>query len=111
MGAIAFLAERRQAAGPIRPPAPPMDVGAYAHAILEAANSLMRNGFEVVAFQADIVTRLPVLWIKDCPYTRHLISVGQANYDRTCSTDAGPYRVGCFLLHGVTVQWLERVPG
>jgi hypothetical protein len=93
------------------PSIPPMAVHAYLHAILEAANSLLRNDFEVVAFQADIVTRLPVLWIKDCPHTRALIRVGQASYDRTGSDATGAYRIGVFERLGVTVQWLERVPG
>lgn len=89
---------------------PPMAVHAYLHAILDAANSLLRNDFEVVAFQADIVSRLPILWIKDCPHTRDLIRVGQASYDRSGSDDSGTYRIGVFERCGVTVQWLERVP-
>lgn len=93
------------------PSIPPMAVHAYLHAILEAANSLMRNDLEVVAFQADIVTRLPILWIKDTPQVRNLVRCGYASYDRSGSDATGPYRIGVFERLGVTVQWLERVPG
>lgn len=93
------------------PPAiPPMNVHAYVHTILEAANSLLRNDYEIVAFQADIITRTPIIWLKDCPHVRDLIRVGVASYDRTGADDTGPYRIGVFARAGVTVQWLERVP-
>ena len=93
------------------PDLPPMNVGAYMHMILEAATALMRMGHQITAFQADVVSGYPLLWCKDSPALRNMIRCGQADYDRSGSTEAGPYRVGCFLLHGVTVQWLERVPG
>lgn len=91
------------------PSIPPMAVHAYLHAILQAANSLLRSGMEVVAFQADIVTRQPVLWIKDTPKVRNLARCGFASYDRTGSDATGSYRIGVFECLGVTVQWLERV--
>lgn len=90
---------------------PPMAVHAYVHTILEAANSLLRNGFEIMAFQADIVTPKPVLWLKDCLHLRKLASLGQAGYDRAGTDENGPYRIGSFDRCGVTCQWLERVPG
>lgn len=93
------------------PPIPPMNVHAYVHTILEAANSLLRNNFEIIAFQADIVTKTPILWLKDGPHVRDMIRVGLASYDRSGSDGTGPYRIGCFERCGVTVQWLERVAG
>ncbi|OHC68605.1 MAG: hypothetical protein A3H93_09080 [Rhodocyclales bacterium RIFCSPLOWO2_02_FULL_63_24] len=92
------------------PVVPPMNVHAYVHTILEAANSLLRNDYEVIAFQADIVSKTPILWLKDCPHVRELVRVGIASYDRTGADDTGAYRVGVFSRCGVTVQWLERVP-
>lgn len=94
-----------------QPPAiPPMNVGAYVHSIMEAATSLMRNDYEILAFQADVVTNTTILWLKDSPRVRELARVGIASYDR-CGADAtGAYRIGVFSRCGVTVQWLERVP-
>lgn len=92
------------------PPVLPMHVGAYVHSILEAATALMRMGHEVMAFQADVVSAYPVLWLKDSPALRNMTRCGQASYDRTGTGDSGPYRIGVFLLHGVTVQWLEWTP-
>lgn len=98
---------------PMRPaPAPvlPMNVGAYVHSVMEAATALLRMGHEVMAFQADVTAAYPVLWCKDSPALRNMARCGQASYDRTGTGDSGPYRIGVFLLHGVTVQWLEWIP-
>jgi hypothetical protein len=92
------------------PALPPMNVPAYVHSILEAANSLLRNNFEVVAFEAAWVGLPPVIWIKDTPHTRDLARVGVASYDRSGNDENGPYRIGCFERDGVKVQWFERVP-
>jgi hypothetical protein len=93
------------------PPAMPrMNVDAYVAAILKAANELLRNDLEVVCFMADVVSKMPVLWIKDTPTARRLIDAGCASYDRSGSDENGPFRIGCFARDGVQVQWFERVP-
>ena len=91
------------------PPTPPMNVPAYVHSILEAANSLLRNNLEVVAFKAAYVGLAPVIWIRDTPHCRDLVRVGVASYDRVGSDENGAYRIGCFDRCGVKVQWFERV--
>lgn len=95
---------------PSRPAMPPMNVHAYVHAVLDATNSLLRNDFEIVAFEAHVVAHRPVIWLKESPHLRRMVELGQASYDRTGSDDFGTYRIGVFERCGVTVQWLERVP-
>lgn len=92
------------------PTYPRMNVSAYVHSILEAANALLRNDLEVVCFMADVVSTMPVLWIKDTPRARALIAANEASYDRSGSDENGPFRIGCFKCDGVQVQWFERVP-
>lgn len=92
------------------PTIPRMNVGAYLAAILKAANALLRNDLEVVCFMADVVSKMPVLWIKDTPRARALIVANEASYDRSGSDENGPFRIGCFECDGVQVQWFERVP-
>lgn len=107
----ATITHLRVASQPRPAPAyPPMNVSAYVHAILTAANELLRNDLEVVCFQADVVSQMPVLWVKDTPRTRALVEAGEASYDRSGSDEKGPYRIGCFLCSDVQVQWFERVP-
>ncbi|MDO8931846.1 MAG: hypothetical protein Q7U97_05585 [Rhodocyclaceae bacterium] len=89
--------------------APAWPVHAYVASVLEAANSLMRDGFEIMAFLADAITPAPVIWVNDCSRLRNLARVGIASYERTGQDKDGPYRVGVFVRCGVTVQWLERV--
>lgn len=89
----------------------PMNVKAYVASILDTASALMRMGHEVMAFQAEVTTRTPLLWLKDSPALRNMARCGQASYDRTGSDASGAYRIGVFQLHECTVQWLERVPG
>lgn len=96
-------------AGAPAPHPPPMNVPAYVHSILEAANSLLRNNLEVVAFEAAYVGLTPVIWIRDTPHTRDLARVGVASYDRVGSDENGAYRIGCFERCGVRIQWFERV--
>jgi len=93
------------------PPAvvPPLNVHAYVHTILEAANSLLRDELEIIAFNADISTHKPVIWVNDCPRVRNLARVGQASYQRQGHSADGPYQVGVFERCGVSVQWMERV--
>lgn len=94
----------------LRPPAAPVwPVHAYVASVLEAANSLMREGNEIIAFEADIITPAPVIWLNDSPRLRNLARVGVAGYERTGQDSSGPYRVGVFTRCGVTVQWIERV--
>jgi hypothetical protein len=88
----------------------PMGVHAYMQTILEASTALMRAGHEIVAFYAEVVTTMPVIWIRDTPAVRALIDCGEAAYDMSGIDDRGPYRVGMFLIEGVRVQWFERVP-
>jgi hypothetical protein len=108
MGAIAFLEERRQAVRSIRPPSPPMDVGAYVHAILDVANSLMRNGYVIHAcFFQGRPSRM-VIELYDAPALRDLVRVGQAAYYEHGCDDDGPYRRGAFERGGVNVIWVER---
>lgn len=92
-----------------RPALQPLDLRASVDAILEAASSLMREDLVILAYQGDIATHLPVLWVKDCSRLRNLARVGVASYDRTGHADDGPYRVGVFQRCGVTVQWMERI--
>lgn len=87
----------------------PLDIPRALDAILEAANSLLREELIITAFQADIVTARPVLWIKDCSRVRNLARVGVASYDRVGHNEDGAYRVGVFERCGVTVQWMERI--
>lgn len=94
-------------------PAPtllPMNVHAYVHSILEAANSLLRNDLTVAAFDADGDTRKVALRVNDCPLLRRMAELGQASYDCSGRDEQGPYRVGVFYRCGVTVYWRERVP-
>lgn len=95
-------------AKPAQPPA--MGVHAYMQTILDASTALMRNGHEILAFYAEVVTAAPVIWIRDTPGVRALVTVGEASYDMSGIDDRGPYRVGMFMLDGVRVQWFERVP-
>lgn len=89
---------------------PRMNVDAYLAAIMKAATALLRNDLEVVCFMADVVSTMPVLWIKDTPRARALIAANEASYDRSGSDENGPFRIGCFQCDGVQVQWFERVP-
>lgn len=93
-----------------QPATPPMGVHAYMQTILDASTVLMRSGHEILAFYAEVVTAAPVIWIRDTPGVRALVTVGEAAYDMSGIDDRGPYRVGMFLLDGVRVQWFERVP-
>lgn len=92
------------------PTLPRMNVDAYLAAILKAATALLRNDLEVVCFMADVVSTMPVLWIKDTPRARALIATGGASYDRSGRDEKGQFRLGCFECDGVQVQWFERVP-
>jgi len=90
--------------------APPMNVGAYVHSIMEAATSLMRNGLVVAGFNADGDNRTAALRIEDCRLARRMVELGQANYVKSGHDEDGPYRVGMFYRCGVTVFWNERLP-
>lgn len=87
-----------------------MAVGAYLHAILEAATALIRMGHQIIAFHAEIVSRYPSLWLADSPELRNMVRCGHASYDRQGTDEHGSYRVGVFMIGGVVAQWLERVP-
>lgn len=92
-------------------PAPlPMGVHAYMQTILDASTALMRAGHEILAFYAEVVSAAPVIWIRDTPAVRNMVTLDEAAYDMSGVDDRGPYRVGMFQLDGVRVQWFERMP-
>lgn len=101
---------------PIRPPdpslpaPPPMAVHAYMQTILDAATRLMRAGHEILAFHAEVVSAQPIIWVRDTPGVRALVTEGSAAYDRSGIDDRGPWRVGLMTVAGVRVQWFERAP-
>lgn len=107
MNARVLAMQPRTAAAPVTPH---LKVGAYIDMIMEAANSLMRDGLLIVGFHADVFTVAPSLWVNDCQWVRNLAARGIASYDRTGSDASGPYKVGVFERCGVTVNWIERVP-
>lgn len=107
MNARVIHLQPRTAAAPVTPH---LKVHAYVSLLLEATNSLLRDGLLIVGFHADVFTVAPSLWVADCPWVRNLARVGIANYDRSGSDASGPYRVGVFERCGVTVSWIERVP-
>lgn len=90
--------------------APPMNVPAYVHSIMEASNSLLRNDLTVAGFEADGDLKKVALRVHDCPLLRRMATLGQASYDCSGRDEQGPYRVGVFYRCGVTVFWRERVP-
>ncbi len=88
-----------------------ISVHAYVRSILEAANSLLRDGnMTIIAFQATGHPPTPTIWVHDCPYVRNLARVGLAQYERQGRDEHGAYRVGQFTRCGVFVEWIERVP-
>jgi hypothetical protein len=84
-------------------------VHAYVKNILDAANSLLRDGrLTIIAFKALGHPPAPTIWVLDCPYVRNMARVGIASYDRQGSDEYGTYRIGKFERCGVNVEWIER---
>ncbi len=87
---------------------PPMNVAAYTHAILEAANSLMRNDYRIVAFFCRYEPQQLMIELQDSAALRALARVGVASYDDQGHDELGPYRTGFFTRGVVTAFWRER---
>lgn len=86
-------------------------VHAYVKNILDAANSLLRDGrLTIIAFHVSGHPPVPTIWVTDCPYVRNMARVGIASYDRQGTDALGTYRIGQFERCGVNIEWIERVP-
>lgn len=86
----------------------PMNVAAYTHSILEAANSLLRNDYQIVAFFCRYNPQQLMIELHDCPGLRALARTGVANYEEQGRDELGPYRTGYFTRGVVTAFWRER---
>lgn len=86
----------------------PMNVGAYVHEILAAANSLLANDYQILSFFARYNPQQLMIELKDSPALRRLALLGTATYDDQGHDETGPYRTGFFTRGAVTAFWRER---
>lgn len=77
---------------------------------IEAANSLLRDGYQIAEHEPEALSSKPAIWIVPCRSLLKLIDSGIAIYYRQGIDKFGPYRHGQFDRMGVAVKWIER-PG
>lgn len=110
MSANVYQLRREPAPAPAKAEADrlPMNVAAYTHSILEAANSLLRNDYQILGFFCRYNPQQLMIELKDCPGLRGMARTGVATYDDQGHDELGPYRTGFFTRGVVTAFWHER---
>lgn len=84
-----------------------LDKAARAEAAIQAANTLLGDGYAVTSIQTE--TRIaPVIWIDFDRRLPKLVEADLACYYRQGIDDQGAYRIGQCRRNGCFVQWLER---
>lgn len=87
----------------------PFNIHGRLAAILEATNSLLRDGFTILDFQADALSAKPIVYLMPEPRLARMVAADQAVYYRTGQGPQGQYRVGQFDRLGVSVRWIETI--